>query len=37
MEERMLSGLPASERQRLLGDLERCAAALGGDGDAPHP
>jgi DNA-binding MarR family transcriptional regulator len=37
VEERMLSGLPASERHRLLSDLERCTAALGGGGDAPPP
>jgi DNA-binding MarR family transcriptional regulator len=29
VEERMLSGLQASERQRLHDDLERCTAALG--------
>jgi DNA-binding MarR family transcriptional regulator len=32
VEERMLSGLPASERTRLLRDLERCTAALDGSG-----
>jgi len=29
VEEQMVSGLPAAERQRLLDDLERCTAALG--------
>lgn len=28
VEEQMLSGLPASERRRLLSDLEKCTAAL---------
>jgi DNA-binding MarR family transcriptional regulator len=31
VEERMLSGLPLRERQRLHDHLERCTAALGGD------
>lgn len=31
VEERMLSGLRASERRRLFDDLERCTAALGED------
>jgi len=31
VEEQMLSGLRPAERQRLLGDLEKCTAALDGD------
>jgi DNA-binding MarR family transcriptional regulator len=31
VEEQMLSGLSAAERQRLLGVVGRCTAALGGD------